>query len=216
MKGSQINRAEMIKIVVLGDASVGKTSLLLSYTENRVLDDYIPTVLDNCTFFTEIDSKPVNLTFWDTAGNEEFERLRSLCYPETHVFLLCFSISYQVSFDNIQHRWAPEIQQYAEHAKTVLVGTKLDRRGSSKDKCVEKQDGEQLAAKIGAEAYLECSAVTRQGIKQVVEKAVRVHWGGKDSPIASNHTSRIVSPSSPRNSSSSHSSGGHQSKCVIL
>jgi len=104
---------ERIKIVLVGDGSVGKTSLVISFAENRFPNDYIPTVFDNVsrtsfkndrrredwgliealqyTIGMEVDSKVVSLSLCDTAGQEEWKRLRAMSYEDTDVFLICFS-----------------------------------------------------------------------------------------------------------------------------
>lgn len=129
---------------------------------------------------------------WDTAGQEDYDRLRPLSYPSTDVFLVCFAIDDPASYANVRAKWFPEISHHLQtsadgpdgkRARIILVGTKLDLREDSET--IERmrregtapltyQQGVQMAKEIGAVRYLECSALTQQGLKAVFDEAIRV------------------------------------------
>jgi len=172
-----------IKLMVVGDGSVGKTCLLISYTTNSFPGEYVPTVFDNYNANAIVEGNPVNLGLWDTAGSEEYDTLRPLSYPGTDVFLICFSLFSPDSFENITKKWVPEITEHAENTPIILVGTKLDLRSKpdaiqllkeNNQEAISTEQGRELAQKIGAKRYLECSALTQEGLAKVFEEAVKV------------------------------------------
>ncbi|OCT65742.1 RHOG family member 2 S homeolog isoform X1 [Xenopus laevis] len=173
---------QTIKCVVVGDGAVGKTCLLISYTTNAFPEEYIPTVFDNYSAQMTVDGRTVSLNLWDTAGQEEYDRLRTLSYPQTNVFIICFSIGSPSSHANVRHKWHPEVSHHCPNVPILLVGTKQDLRNDTETikKLKEQslaptthQQGSSLAKQIGAVRYMECSALHQQGIRQVFEEAVR-------------------------------------------
>ncbi|XP_078720529.1 cdc42 homolog [Lampetra fluviatilis] len=170
-----------VKCVLVGDGAVGKTSLVISYTTNGYPTDYVPTAFDNFSAVVAVDGKPVRLQLCDTAGQDEFDRLRPLCYPHTDVFLLCFSVVCPASFANAAEVWVPEIRRHAPRAPILLVGTQCDLRdrvqvliGLAKrgERPVTEAEARRLAEQTGARAYLECSALTQKNLKEVFDAAI--------------------------------------------
>lgn len=171
-----------IKCVVVGDGTVGKTCMLISYTTDSFPGEYVPTVFDNYSAPMVCDGVPVSLGLWDTAGQEDYDRLRPLSYPQTDVFLICFSVVSPSSFENVTSKWCPEIKHHCADAPILLVGTKIDLREDKEtlqslsdagQVPVKREQGQKLANKIRAVKYLECSALTQRGLKQVFDEAVR-------------------------------------------
>ncbi|KAK1138994.1 rho-related GTP-binding protein RhoG-like [Acipenser oxyrinchus oxyrinchus] len=173
---------QSIKCVVVGDGAVGKTCLLISYTTNAFPKEYIPTVFDNYSAQVTVDGRTISLNLWDTAGQEEYDRLRTLSYPQTNVFVICFSIASPPSYENVKHKWHPEVTHHCPNTPILLVGTKKDLRNDAEllkklkeqnQTTISQQQGTALARQIHAIKYLECSALNQDGIKEVFAEAVR-------------------------------------------
>ena len=149
-----------------------------------------------------IDDEAVNIGLWDTAGQEDYDRLRPLSYPQTDIFLICFSIVSPSSYENVRAKWYTEIRYYCPETPIVLVGTKMDLRDDLATKqhlnvsCfiftfyqslilsfkfkksrrmvpISPQKGAHLAQEIGALQYIECSALTQRNLSRVFEVAIR-------------------------------------------
>uniref|UniRef100_A0A8C1IJB3 Rho-related GTP-binding protein RhoG n=1 Tax=Cyprinus carpio TaxID=7962 RepID=A0A8C1IJB3_CYPCA len=171
---------QSIKCVVVGDGAVGKTCLLISYTTGAFPKEYIPTVFDNYSSQVTVEGRTVSLNLWDTAGQEEYDRLRTLSYPQTNVFIICFSISSPPSYENVKHKWHPEVTHHCPSVPILLVGTKSDLRNDAdvlkklkeqNQAPITHQQGQALARQIHAIKYLECSALSQDGIKDVFADA---------------------------------------------
>ncbi|KAK8038634.1 RHO1 protein [Apiospora rasikravindrae] len=170
------------KIVVVGDGGCGKTCLLISYSQGYFPEKYVPTVFENyITYPThQRTGKTVELALWDTAGQEEYDRLRPLSYPETDLIFVCFAIDCPNSLDNVLDKWYPEVLHFCPYTPLVLVGLKSDLR--HKKTCVEMlktqgltpvtmDQGMAVAKKMSAQ-YMECSSKEMSGVDEIFEKAI--------------------------------------------
>ena len=171
------------KLVVVGDGACGKTSLLQVFSGKPFDERYIPTVFQNFCSDVEVDGKKTELTLWDTAGQEEFERLRPLSYDKVNVLLICFSFDNPTSLENIESKWIPELNQYCAGVPFILVGCKTDLKDDPNiPQKVTSKDAQTVADKIGAKAFMECSAKSNVGIQEIFKQAVVVCTSDKKSP----------------------------------
>ncbi|CAH8831805.1 unnamed protein product [Trichobilharzia szidati] len=170
------------KLVIVGDGACGKTCLLIVFSKDQFPEVYVPTVFENYVADIEVDNKQVELALWDTAGQEDYDRLRPLSYPDTDVILMCFSIDTPDSLENIPEKWTPEVRHFCSNVPIILVGNKKDLRHDEatknelrrmKQEAVRTEEGRAMAERIGAYAYLECSAKTKEGVREVFETATR-------------------------------------------
>lgn len=170
------------KIVVVGDGGCGKTCLLISYSQGYFPEKYVPTVFENyITYPTHPPTgKTVELALWDTAGQEEYDRLRPLSYPETDLIFVCFAIDCPNSLDNVLDKWYPEVLHFCPYTPLVLVGLKSDLR--HKKTCIDmlktqgltpvtREQGMAVANKMSAQ-YMECSSKEMTGVDEIFEQAI--------------------------------------------
>lgn len=178
--------------------------MLMSYATNKFPTEYVPTVFDNYSVTVTIKDTPCQLGLFDTAGQEEYTTLRLLSYPETSVFLTAFSVVMPTSMKNLEHKWIPEIRQSAPKVPFLVVGTQVDLReddqvqlklAKHRQKPYTKEEGERFSRRVGAHNYVECSALTREGLKDVFDEAMLA----------------VLDPQQPASSK-----GSGRRKCVIL
>lgn len=179
------NKSTQRKLVLLGDGACGKTSLLNVFTRGYFPTVYEPTVFENYVHDIFVDGTHIELSLWDTAGQEEFDRLRSLSYDDTHAIMLCFSVDSKDSLENIESKWVGEIAENCAGVKLVLVALKCDLReqnedaeegGQQKEKkdMINYEQGLSCAKRINALRYLECSAMRNRGVNEAFSEAARV------------------------------------------
>ncbi|KAG6907211.1 hypothetical protein DXG01_009900 [Tephrocybe rancida] len=174
------------KLVIVGDGACGKV--------------YVPTVFENYVADVEVDGKHVELALWDTAGQEDYDRLRPLSYPDSHVILICFAVDSPDSLDNVQEKWISEVMHFCAGLPIILVGCKKDLRRDPRvidelrktsqrpvtpeevrppfpflpfERVLTTEQGMAVSQKIGAKHYLECSAKSGEGVREVFQYATR-------------------------------------------
>ncbi|KAK7460628.1 RHO4 protein [Stygiomarasmius scandens] len=188
------------KLVVVGDGGCGKTCLLIVYAENRFPEAYIPTVFENYVTQVQFEGKEIELALWDTAGQEEYDRLRPLSYPESNVILIVFSIDFPTSLANVQDKWYPEVAHFCQGTPLILVGTKIDLRtdeqtkrmlGAQGQTPISPQQGAAIAKEIGAK-YIECSAKTGRGVQDVFNLALKESMKGRWNKIVKERRCVII------------------------
>ena len=149
-----------IGCLVVGDGAVGKTCLLIAYKSHFAGED-------------SVDGTRIHLELRDAWGPEE--------YTEADVILLTYSVVSPVSFDNILTKWIPEIRDHCPETPILLCGTKIDLRDNAETlkalqtdgrAPISRSQGDELAKKIKAYRYLECSALTQSGLRAVFDQAV--------------------------------------------
>ena len=165
------------KLVIVGDGACGKTCLLFAFSKDEFPDKYIPTVFENYVADLEVNGIMYEIGLWDTAGQEDYDRLRFLSYPDTDVVLITCSIDNPDSYECVRGKWIPEIRHFCPNVPVILVATKKDVRNDPtsyiKREPQTTKEGEELAEQVGAYAFLECSAKTREGVREVFETAMR-------------------------------------------
>ncbi|KAJ6495276.1 P-loop containing nucleoside triphosphate hydrolase protein [Mycena sanguinolenta] len=172
-----------VKVVLIGDGAVGKTTLCISYVTGNFppAAAYIPTVFDSWAGTMTIGTEPWVFGLFDSAGQTDYDYLRPLAYPQTDVFIVCFSVGMPASFENVRQKWFPETHHFCSGVPCVMVATQIDlrsdkhvviqmaRRGQAP---ISTAQGERMAYELGAAKYLECSAKTREGVKNVFQQVI--------------------------------------------
>ncbi|KAM6910160.1 ras-related protein Rab-42b [Xenentodon cancila] len=167
------------RIIMLGDSTVGKSSMLKRYTEDLFLESINQTVgVDFYVHFLEVErGVRVKLQFWDTAGQERFRSVTCSYYRNSVGGLLVFDITSRASFDHIEE-WHSEVCKRVQPHKVlfVLVGHKSDRDAEGQ-RAVSQEEAEKLAGQLGV-PYVEASAKTGQNVRESFELLTRRVYQG--------------------------------------
>ncbi|EDQ98345.1 uncharacterized protein LACBIDRAFT_169236, partial [Laccaria bicolor S238N-H82] len=170
------------QLVAVGDGNAGKTALLVTFSKGTFPEILISMPFEDYVADVEVDGKHVELAVRCTAGQEDYDRLRPLAYPDAHVILICFDIANPVSLDNVEEKWIHEVMHFCHGLPIILVGAKKDLRRDPRtidelrrtnQRPVTVEEGQQVAKKIGARHYVECSSRTGEGVREVFQIATR-------------------------------------------
>ncbi|KAI9205867.1 P-loop containing nucleoside triphosphate hydrolase protein [Polychytrium aggregatum] len=171
------------KLVIVGDGNIGKSALLMVQSGKDFPEEYVPTIFENFISRIQLGKKLVELSLWDTAGQEDYDRLRPLSYPDTDVVLLAYSIAEPSSYWNILEKWSPETSHFLYNVPSILVGLKLDLRDDpeikerlrkSGSKPVSFEMGEDMMNRIRASKFFECSSKAGTGVEEIFLAAAKL------------------------------------------
>ncbi|XP_007900420.1 rho-related GTP-binding protein RhoF [Callorhinchus milii] len=171
-----------LKIVIVGDGGCGKTSLLLVFAKGDFPEQYAPSVFEKYVKDITVGNKIVTLTLYDTAGQEDYDRLRPLAYQDANVVLICYDVTNPTSYENVLIKWYPEVAHFCPGVPILLIGCKTDLRmdkerlrklRASELEPVTYSEGDATAKQIKAVMYLECSAKFRENIEDIFKETAK-------------------------------------------
>ncbi|KAG2377447.1 hypothetical protein C9374_009358 [Naegleria lovaniensis] len=194
--GSQPSSSS-IKLVIVGDGSTGKTSLLITHVTKQFPTEYIPTVLDAYSYSSPFIPN-ISIGLWDTQCPDEYCRtLRPLNYPGTDLFFVTFSIACKNSLFSISDKWVPEVRHHCPQTPILLIGTKSDLRMDvmfvksllmeHEEMPITVKQGELMAQRTGCIGYIETSSKTGEGLELLDELIIKAICIAKDSTYKSNN-----------------------------
>ncbi|OCF38409.1 hypothetical protein I317_07823 [Kwoniella heveanensis CBS 569] len=169
---SSLPNGTNLKLLLIGNSSVGKSSLLLRFTDDEFLSDEETSATIGVDFKVksiEIDGKKYKLSIWDTAGQERFRTLTSSYYRGAQGVILVYDVTSRQTFDELL-KWFKEIDTYCgEGVVKIVVGNKVDKEFSRQ---VTTAEGQAFAQRTGA-LFVECSAKTKMGVPEAFEELVK-------------------------------------------
>jgi Ras-related protein Rab-1A len=165
-----------LKILLIGDTQVGKTSLLLNYTDHIFPEEHIATIgVEYKDKFIIKDNYNIRLQIWDTAGQERFHSITKNIYRNANGVLFVYDITNQESFNNIKN-WIKDLQNVGKDIKGVIIGNKIDLE---KNRIITKEDLEEIAKKYEM-PFLETSVKNNININEAFELIIDELLKNKD------------------------------------
>ncbi|KAJ0013144.1 hypothetical protein NQD34_017478 [Periophthalmus magnuspinnatus] len=175
-------KTDELKIVIVGDGGCGKTSLLMVYARGDFPETYAPSVFEKYNTSVSLGGKEIRLNLYDTAGQDDYDRLRPLAYQEASVVLVCFDVTNPTSLENVLIKWFPEVKHFCRDTPLILIGCKTDLR-KDKERArklralslepISYTQGEEACKQINAEVYLECSAKFQENVEDIFKEATK-------------------------------------------
>ena len=180
-------RPALVKTVAVGYGAHGKTCMFITFATGQFPERYVPTVFENHVHEGRTSSgKNVELALWDTGGGEDYPRLRPLSYPDTDVFILCFSVENEMrhQFEELKSYWYEELHYFCPNTPIILVATKIDLRDDDPN-AITSAEGRKMAENIHAMYYMEISSLRHEGLTELFQRVIDV--GNEFRVYSSNH-----------------------------
>ena len=175
MTNQKKSKSYICKICVVGDGGVGKTSMVLRYTENKFKENYIMTIGTNFGMKSiELPEKPedkITLQIWDLAGQDQFQSVRPVFYQGAKAILYVFDLTRKSSLFNLL-KWKAEVEEIVGSIPCILVGNKLDLVNFEKKKA-DKEEVDIVKSKLNAFCYFETSAKAGFNIENAFKESAR-------------------------------------------
>ncbi|KAK3598664.1 hypothetical protein CHS0354_020425 [Potamilus streckersoni] len=191
----------IFKLLLIGDADVGKSSLIRRFADNTFTESYNSTIgLDFITKIIQLDGKTIKLQIMDTAGQERFRTITSSYYTGADGIIVVYDITDKESFNNVK-KWLQEIDRYAcENVKKLLVGNKCDL---TTEKVVDYTTAKEFADQLGI-PFLETSAKNATNVEQafMTIAAEIKNEMGSEPPASEKQTNLKINQSTPVKKSS--------------
>jgi Ras-related protein Rab-11A len=161
---ANLEREFVYKIVVLGDAAVGKTSLINQFVEGSFNEDYKPTLGANIVRKdVSLNNTKVRLIMWDLAGQEKYRVVRSMYFQGCQGALLVYDVTRYSTFENVNSKWLKDFKKYVKKEGVyILIGNKTDLVDQ---RTVTTDRGKEIAEKIKASHFIETSAKLGENIE---------------------------------------------------
>jgi small GTP-binding protein len=193
-----MNYDEKCQLLIIGDSTVGKTSLLFRYTDDKFSSQHLATV--GIDFFTKdeiFNGKVVRIKVWDTAGQERYKSMTNAFYRNAQGIILVYDVNNQETFENLKY-WLQSINLNLgdkTDIKKIIIGNKIDLTRE-----VKKEEAEKFAAQNNV-PYFETSALENKGIPESIHYLVQEALKDKLAPIENKDSLRLTTKSNNESSS---------------
>ena len=167
----------LYKILIIGDSAVGKSSLLIQFSDQTFSDNYVSTIgVDFKIRSVTVENELIKLQIWDTAGQERFQSITANYYHGSQAIALVYDVTDRNSFDHLR-KWISDVDRLAQKGVCkLIIGNKVDLADK---RAVSREEGQAFADSIGA-PFLETSAKTAQNVQEMfisMAKAIYIKQG---------------------------------------
>lgn len=168
------------KLVAVGDDGVGK-STLLSVLNDCPFQSTLPIIVENYIKKGIYKGEQYTLHIWDSAGKEEYEKLRPLAYTGVDVILICFSLVSRESFLNVEKKWFHEVKTYCKDPIIILIGTEQDLRQEGNPDHLSDDEINKFAQEHKCSSFIPCSSKNKMNIDSIIPTVINECFKKKSS-----------------------------------